>query len=343
VFRVPIVPRGSASALRLSANYLSFILSAGLVGPWVLRGRPFDVVFVYAPSPIVQVLPAALLARVKGARLVTWVQDLWPESLVSTGFVRHPALLRLADWLVRRLYSMNDLLLGQSRAFVRAIAPRAGHVAVEYFPNPGEAELGNTGVPPDGPTLGPGFNVVFAGNLGTVQSLDTILDAAERLRAHPDIRIVLVGSGSRAGWAANEITRRQLTNVSMPGRYPSSAMPSLFAQASALLVSLSRSEILSQTIPAKVQTYLAAGRPVIASMDGEGAELVVASGAGVAAPAEDAEALAARVAQLHAMPVEDREAMGRSGRRYYDEHFRPEVLAGRLIDRLSTLTAGRGE
>jgi glycosyltransferase involved in cell wall biosynthesis len=266
---------------------------------------------------------------------VTWVQDLWPESLASTGFVTRPWLLRMVDSLVRWLYARNDLLLGQSRAFVRAIRPRAGTVPVEFLPNPGEADTGAQ--PADAPALGPGFNVVFAGNLGTVQSLDTILDAAERVRDCRDIRFVLVGSGSRSSWLADETRRRNLHNVSLSGRYPSSAMPALFAQASVLLVSLARSEILSQTIPAKLQTYLAAGRPIVASLDGEGAELVVASGAGFAAPAEDASALADSIARLYAMSERDREAMGDKGRRYYEEHFLPQVLAVGLIERFEVL------
>ena len=332
VFRVPIVPRGDGSALRLAINYISFVLSAALFGPWLLRGRKIDVIFVYAPSPIVQVVPAVLLKSVKRARLVTWVQDLWPESLASTGFVRNRVILGLVDQLVRWIYRRNDLLLGQSHAFVTAMRPKAGHARVEYFPNPGEAIAG--GAESHGEAaleLPSGFNVVFAGNLGTVQSLDTILDAAELLRELSRVRLVLIGSGSRSKWLQEEVTRRRLDNVMVAGRYPSSMMPAIFAQASALLVSLSRSEILSQTIPAKVQTYLAAGRPIIGSLDGEGADLIVTAGAGLVAPAEDAVGLADRVRRLEEMSDGERERMGAAARTFYEQHFQPDLLAKRLI------------
>jgi glycosyltransferase involved in cell wall biosynthesis len=336
VFRVPLVPRGARSAARLALNYLSFVASASVVAPWLLRGREFDVILVYAPSPITQAIPAVLLGRLKGASVVTWVQDLWPESLEATGFVRSPAILSVADAVVRWIYRRNALLLGQSRAFVRAIQAKVPEVAVRYFPNPGEGVGPATESVPV-LTLPHGFNVVFAGNLGTVQSLPTILDAAERLLDDPDVRFVLVGSGSLSDWLAEEVARRSLTNVVLAGRFPVTAVPAILHQASVLLVSLTKSEILSKTIPAKVQSYLAAGRPIVASMDGEGADLVRESGAGLSAPAEDGIALAECVRQMKRLSPEERARMGAAGRRYYDDHFRPEVLAEHLVHRFRAL------
>lgn len=117
-----------------------------------------------------------------------------------------------------------------------------------------------------------------------------MLDAAELLLPHADVRIVLVGSGSRSEWLHQEVVRRQLGNVQLAGRFATEAMPGILAQASALLVSLARSPIMSQTVPSKMQAYLAAGKPIIASLDGEGARVLEASGAGLACPAEDAAA-----------------------------------------------------
>jgi len=175
---------------------------------------------------------------------------------------------------------------------------------------------------------------VFAGNLGTVQALETVLDAAEQTRAHPDLWWVLIGSGSRSAWLRDEVTRRQLTQVVLPGRFPPEAMPAIFAQASALLVSLVRSPIMSQTVPSKVQAYLAAGRPVVAALDGEGARVVVEAGAGVACPAEDAAALTAAVLRLKAMGAGELDTLGEAGRSYYRQHFDVEMLTGRLLELL---------
>lgn len=342
VYRVPLVARGKGSARELVTNYLSFLASACVLGPWLLRRQRFDVIFVYGTSPILQAIPGIVLKRLNGAALVTWVQDLWPQSLEVTGYVRNPRVLAAVASVVRWIYRRSDLLLVQSRAFIPTVQAMAGATRVEYHPNPGESAFGR-GRPEGVPALvlGAGFNVMFAGNLGTVQALETVLNAAELLRGHRDVRLVLIGSGSRSDWLQQEVARRELDNVSVPGRFASDAMPGIFAQASALLVSLARDPILSQTVPSKIQAYLAAGRPLIASLDGEGAKVVTESGAGFACAAEDPAALAEAVLKLRATSPDERQRMGEAGRDYYEQHFEPGLLANRLMQRFSDLQALR--
>lgn len=342
IYRVPLAPRGKGTALRLAANYLSFLASACVLGPWLLRGQRFDVVFVYGTSPILQAVAGVVLKRIKGAALVTWVQDLWPQSLAVTGFISNRRLLAVVEQAVRWIYRRSDLLLVQSQAFTPDVRALAGETRVEYHPNPGEAAFGQA-TPQDRAcfALAPGFNVVFAGNLGTVQALDTILDAAQLLQAQRDVHLVLIGSGSRSEWLREEVARRRLDNVSLPGRFTLQNMPSIFAQASALLVSLARGPILSQTVPSKIQAYLAAARPIIASLDGEGARVVTEAGAGVACAAENAEALAEAVLSLRASSAGELKRMGEAGRRYYLQHFEPEMLAGRLVEHFKSVAATR--
>lgn len=342
IYRVPLVPRGRGGAVGLVANYFSFVLSASVLGPWLLRGQHFDVIFVYAPSPIIQVLPAVWLAFLKRAKLITWVQDLWPQSLEATGFVRNRRVLDMVAVLVRWIYRRCDLLLVQSQAFISPVRTMANNTPVDYHPNPGELAFDLAG--PLGPpalVLESGFNVVFAGNLGIVQALGTVLDAAELLLPYADVRIVLVGSGSRSEWLQQEVVRRKLSNVQLAGRFATEAMPAILVQASALLVSLVRNPIMSQTVPSKMQAYLAAGKPIIASLDGEGARVLAASGAGVACPAEDAAALAEAVLRLRAVPHAELQRMGEAGQIYYKQHFDPAVLAEKLVQHFTKLLAGR--
>ena len=334
IFRVPSYPRGRGRARDLAGNYLASIVNMAVLGPWMLRGRRHDVVFVYAASPVLHALSGWVVAKSQHAKLVTWVQDLWPDSLEATGSIRNRWVLDCVGQLVKLAYRASDLVLAQSEAFVRTIRPVAGATPVRYFPNPGEefftVEPPSTEPPPL--RLKPGFNVVFAGNLGSVQSLDTILDAAEILLPESAVRFVLVGSGSRLEWLTQQIQRRGLVNVELPGRFPASAMPGLFRQSSALIVSLSANPIMDQTIPSKVQAYLAAGRPIIASMNGEGARVVEAAGAGLACPAGDGAALARAVIRLSEMPPTARAAMGDAALRYYERHFEPRMLSHQLID-----------
>ena len=341
IHRVPLIPRGKANAVGLMLNYLSFVLSSALVGPIVLRRQKFDLIFVCGMSPFTQSVSAIWLGKLKKAKVVIWVQDLWPESLEATGFVKNKTLLSAVGWVVSWIYRHCDLLLVQSKGFVSSVDKMAGKTPIKYHPNPGELAFNHLASSEQAPTvlLSKGFNIVFAGNLGTVQALDTVLAAAEQLQEHPDIKLVLVGSGSLTTWLEAEIKRRNLQNVSMPGRFPVEAMPSILSQASALLVSLCRDPIINKTIPSKIQVYLAAGKPIIASLEGEGARIVEESGAGLACPAEDATALAQAILKLHALPAKELELMSQKGIKYYQQHFEPTMLAKRLRTHFSSLLA----
>jgi glycosyltransferase involved in cell wall biosynthesis len=164
-----------------------------------------------------------------------------------------------------------------------------------------------------------------------------VLDAAGLLLPHEGVRFVLVGSGSRSKWLHQEVARRKLSNVQLAGQFPIEAMPGIFSQASVLLVSLVRSPIMSQTVPSKVQAYLAAGKPILGSLDGEGARVLEESGAGVSCPAEDADALAAAVLKLKATPLVELQRMGSAGKIYYKQHFDPDVLAKMLVQHFANV------
>ena len=347
IVRVPLCPRGRGGARRLVLNYLSFIASTVLLGPWALRGRRFDVIFVYGTSPILQAIGAIVLKWIKSAALVTWVQDQWPQSLEVTGFVRNRRALAAVAVVVRWIYRRCDLLLVQSQAFLAPVRSMAGLTPVRVHLNPGDREQP---VPAPVPAAlaalswGQVFHIVFAGNLGTAQALDCVLDAAELLGAEAGVRWVLVGSGARSAWLQEQVRTRGLSQVLLPGRFEPACMPALFERADALLVSLSRGEALAQTVPSKIQAYLAAGRPILASLDGEGARVLAEAGAGLSAPAEDARALAEAVQALLRRSPAERAAMGEAGRRYYREHFDPAHLARDLVGHFERACAlRRGE
>ncbi len=335
IYRVPIVPRGQKSRMGLALNYLSFIASAGLLGRRVLRGAaPFDVVFVYAPSPLLQALAAVRLARLYKLPLVVWVQDLWPESLSATGHVKNSWLLGLVARSVKRIYRATDRILVQSRAFVAPVAALTDQPGkIYYYPNlyqPQKYSPPSQNARDLAQRLNEHFNVLFAGNLGTAQALDTVLEAAQKLQPHAHVRLVLVGSGSMDPWLADQCAQKNLHNVVLPGRFDASDMPTLFGAASALLVSLRADPAFALTIPSKIQAYLAAGRPIIASLDGEGARIVDESGSGFCCAAGNAELLAEAILRMTNTPLAEREAMGQRGQQYFHKHFEPAQLVEQL-------------
>jgi glycosyltransferase involved in cell wall biosynthesis len=349
VVRLPLFPRGKGSSIRLALNYFSFVVAGYVLGPWLMRRRRFDAVFVYAPSPLLQALPAIWLAGLKRVPLVLWVQDLWPESLSATGFIKNSVVLDLVRRCVRFIYHHVDRILVPSEAFrgpIEALSdePRK----IRYYPNAyvehPVVEAQPAAVQSLIADISRGFSVVFAGNLGVAQSLKTVIEAAEQLKeTGEEIRFFLIGSGSQSDWLTAEVRRRGLGNVVLPGRFPSSAMPNIYAASSALLVSLRDEPIFSFTIPSKVQGYLAAGKPVIAAINGEGARIVIEAGAGVECAAGDSGALANAVSMLARLGADKRAKMGENGRRYAIENFSLDRLADDLADQLDKLSSASKE
>lgn len=346
VIRVPLWPRGQGGARNLILNYLSFVATGLALLPWLLRGRKFDAILVFAPSPITQVIPAILLKWLKRSHLAVWVQDLWPESLAATGFVRNPRLLRMVGWMVRGIYACCDTLLLQSRAFADPVARYASRGKLVYYPN-SIALPAETTAPIKVPSelldeMERNFSLVFAGNIGTAQAIETVVEAAGQLKQEPGLKLVLVGSGSRLDWVRERKEALGLDNLILAGRFPMEAMPQIFERSSALLVSLKDEEIFAYTIPSKVQAYLAAGKPVIASLRGEGARVVEEAGAGKSCEPENAEALVASILALKGMSSAEREEAGAAGRRYFSEHFDMDRQVDRLVDILESRAKKKG-
>jgi glycosyltransferase involved in cell wall biosynthesis len=331
VLRVPLLPRGGGGGFRLALNYLSFALAASLMGPFLCRGK-VDQILVFEPSPITVGLPAVLLRSLKSAPLFFWVQDLWPESLSATGAVKSEAVLSLVSRMVKFIYRRCDRVLIQAESFLDSVMQQGGErERIFFYPNSAERIFTEpSDWPGELPPLPDGFKVMFAGNIGAAQDFETIMAAAEKLRAHEEIQWIIVGDGRMRGWCEDEAKKRRLDKVHFLGRYPLEAMPAFFTAADALLVTLRNEPIFALTIPTKIQSYLACGRPVIAGLNGEGAEVIEKAGAGFTCPSGDSDALAAAVLSMSRVSIDERAAMGGRGALFYRENFD----RGMLIDRL---------
>lgn len=338
VERVPLVTRGNGG-VRLILNYLSFVVAACSLGPWRLKGEPADVVFVYEPSPVTVGLPALLFGKLKHAPVVFWALDLWPETLAAMGAVRSPRLLRWVGHMVRFIYNRCTFVLGQSRGFLGGIARYCNDKEkIRYLPSWAEDVFTDAVIQlaPEVPEWVDGFTVVFAGNIGEAQDMPAVLDAANQLKDNPHIRWVVVGDGSRLNWLQSEVARRNLEKkVLLPGRFPVERMPSFYAHADALLVSLKPDPVFSMTIPGKVQSYLLAGIPLLGMLNGEGATVIRDARAGIVCPAGDSDALARAVLELSTLTDDDRKQLGMNGRSYARRAFSRELL----IDELEKILA----
>lgn len=344
VIRVPMLARGKGS-LRLMFNYLSFVLGACLFGPWKLRGQNFDVIFVYEPSPVTVGLPAILLGRLKRAPVVFWVLDMWPETLAAIGVVRSPKLLAAVGRLVSYIYNRCTLVLGQSQGFLEGIARYCTDVSkIRYFPSWAEEVFVQDDCEPaiEVPRSEGVFSILFAGNIGDAQDFPAVLEAAESLSCDPNIRWVVVGDGRKMGWLQEEVVRRGLSHcVLLLGRFGVERMPSFFAHADALLVSLKRDPVFSLTIPGKVQPYLMSGIPLLGMLDGEGAKVIREANAGLVCSSGDARGLAIAAQKLAAMSKEERQRLGRNGRIYAQNFFCRDALMNKLCNWFEEVVANQ--
>ncbi|APW47767.1 glycosyltransferase family 4 protein [Rhodoferax antarcticus] len=336
VWRVPMLARGHGAA-RLFLNYLSFVIGACLCGPWRVRGQQADVIFVFEPSPVTVGLPAVLLGGIKHAPVVFWALDLWPETLAAIGVVRSPRVLGWVGQMVKFIYERCTLVLGQSRGFLGSIAKYCSDAnKIRYFPSWAEEVFSepNLAPAPEVPVQAGVFNVLFAGNIGEAQDLPAVLDAAEVLKHNAGIRWLIVGDGRMSNWLEDEVSRRGLqSSVMLLGRFPVERMPSFYAHADVLMVSLKKDPTFSMTIPGKVQSYLMAGIPLVGMLDGEGAKVITEANAGLVCAAGDSGGLAAAVLELAAMSVAQRHQLGVNGRVFAQKEFGRTLL----MDRLETL------
>jgi len=344
VTRVALYPNHSQSAIGRASNYASFALSATASGARALRG--VDAVWVYN-SPITVSLP--LLAHTRGGRTPFFlhVQDLWPDSLVHSGMVPGGAVAKwfsaIAGAIVRATERRAAVIGVSSRSVRDIILERDSRIdpsAIVYAPNPTNESLFR---PAEELRRDPSLehehsariDVMYAGAVGEVQGLDTLLDAAALLSHHAHIGFTVVGDGISRTRLESDAVRRGLRNVRFIGRVPQAEIPRLMAGSDIQLVSLSDAPFLKYTTPSKIAALLASGLPIIGHLPGDGARLIEESGAGITAPPGNAEHLAAAIQRMaDAGPSAWRE-YGARGRAYYEGNLSVASTTETIINSLS--------
>jgi colanic acid biosynthesis glycosyl transferase WcaI len=334
IFRVPLFVRRKSKSWHLILNYLSFMFSACILGPRLLWKQKFDIVFIAQYSPVTVAIPAILISSLKSAGLIMWVQDLWPDSLSAAGAIRSEKILSIVGYVVKWIYHKCDRILVQSKGFIEpAVKVGAEREKVSYFPNWAEALYQPMVLEPSARECtelpSTGFVVMFAGNFGVAQSLDTIVKAAELLR-DKNIHWVLLGDGRRRSWLDSEVQSKCLKNVHVLGGRPMETMPRYFSLADAMLVTLKDDPVMTATIPGKVQSYLACGKPIIGALNGSGAAVISDSRAGYCVPSDDYQGLANSVLKMSELSAAELQEMGECSLSYYRNNFDRDMLVSQL-------------
>lgn len=342
IVRVPLYPDHSRSGFRRALNYISFALSAAMLGPWLVK-KP-DVIHVIPPLTVG--IPAWLLSRLWHVPFTHEIQDIWPETLAATGMLNNQRALayigEFAKWIYRRASAIRVISPGfKANLIQKGVPAEKIHVISNWVdtdlyrpldPDPElPVKLGLTGR----------FNIMYAGAMGPAQGLETVLEAAKLLENLPQVQFVMVGDGVDRPHLQEIARTYDLRNARFLGRYPGEAMPGMNAQADVLLIHLRDDPLFRITIPHKIFTCLASGKPVLAAIGGDAAAVVESAHAGLTCPSGDPRALADVVRRFYEMSPDERSALGQNGRRAVCGAYERSYLVRQIAAMLEAVVTDR--
>ncbi len=322
VTRVPLYPSHGQSGVGRIINYVSFAAASLFYGLFLAK-RP-DVIYAYHP-PLTIGFVASIIRFFRRVPVVYDVQDMWPDTLSATGMFSNARALKVVskgcDWVYRSVDHIAVLSPGFRRLLIERGVPEE-KIDVIYNWCAEDTVTRSIGLLPAGFPDTANFRVLFAGNMGKAQALDSVIEAAKILqsRAVP-VTFIFLGGGVEVTRLQNKAAEEGLQNVVFLPAVPMAEVGDYLSSADALLVHLKNDPLFSITIPSKTQAYMAAGKPILMAVDGDAAELVIRSQCGVTAESENPKSLVAAVQSLLAMSPEDRLEMAENGRKYYLDHL----------------------
>lgn len=322
IHRSLLIPRGKGGGLRLALNYLSYTLFASLKAIWFGITKKYDVIIVHEPSPILVGVPAIIVKKLQKIPLHFWVLDLWPESLSAAGGINNKSILSVFEKITKWIYRNSDTILIGSKGYRKSIIHK-GYFddKIQYFPNWVEDSLTQSKAF-DIPEFPKGFNIVVAGNMGDAQDLPHVMEAMLLLKDKP-INLILIGDGRKKDFVEQFATEHSLeSQIICMGRYPLEMMPSFFAKADVLFMALKDEPIFALTVPSRIQAYMSAGKPIVAMINGEGADLINEADCGWSVHAEDYKSLALLLDKLSNSDEATLYDKGLNGKRYSEAHFK---------------------
>ena len=322
VTHLPIFPRGNNKVM-LMLNYFSYLMLAWVYMLVHALFYKYDRVFVQQLSPVMMSAPGVLYKRIRKVPLYTWVLDLWPESLTAAGGINNKYILAFFRHYVKSEYKYSDKILISSRSFEKSVLEYGDYKdKVVYFPQWSDGNDGALVEPENAPIIPEGFKLMFAGAVGEAHGFECTMQAALMTKEHKDIKWIIVGDGRKLDWVKQFIKDNGLEEtVFTLGRFPSETMPWFFKQADVMLVTLNDDPLFKMYAPAKISSYMAAGKPIIAVLNGEGADAIKEANCGWTLPAGDAAGFAKLAIELSQKDINVLEEKGQNALKYHNEHF----------------------
>lgn len=331
IIRLPIIARGNSS-IRLVLNYLSFVISGGI---WSLfsKVKPTHV-FIFEVSPMTQALPGVWFARRKNVPCLLYVQDLWPENVEIVTGIKNPLIIQSIGKMVDYIYKHSTKILTTSNSFINAIENRGvPRDKIQFWPQYAEdfyQEISNK----SDNKIAEKLSIVFTGNIGTAQGLEILPLVAAKLKdmnLPKKIVFTLVGDGRYKSELKKLIINQKVEEYfTFIDRQPAEQIPMILSKHDIALLTLANDKLFSMTIPAKLQSYMACGMPIIGSVNGESAKIIEESEAGMSSSSGDIEGFVHNIYSFANLSKQDLNEMSISSKKYYQKHFHKDMLLNQM-------------
>lgn len=324
IYRCFQTPRGrKATPIGLAINYASFVFSATF---WVLFffawKKKYDAIITHEPSPITQIVPAIILGKIKKTPVYSWILDIWPDSFISKAGGMAKYLKPSVGAITEYVYRNSSLVMVSSKGMMPLVNRKHDYTEkLVYFPNWCDDILA---LPvKESVKLPDGFKVMMAGSINGGIGPDDVMKLVEELKNEEGLQMIFVGGGSKEQELRDFVKERGINNVVMTGRLPFEQMPALYAQADAMLLTLKKTDKphLKATVPARLQSYMAAGKPILAMIDGCSQDVIKAANCGYCADAADYEAMALQIRKMKSLAQSELDRMGKNSRNFFECHY----------------------
>jgi colanic acid biosynthesis glycosyl transferase WcaI len=341
VTRLPLYPSHNRSGIMRAANYITFAISAALYG--VFFARSANVIYAYHP-PLTVGIAAVLIKFFRRISVVCDIQDLWPDTLSATGMVKSTRVLSLVARICSWVYEHTDQIVVLSPGFKRLLVcrgvPESKLTVIYNWSNELSIQDTSDSLPFNLSATAGFFKILFAGNIGKAQGLDVVLEAASLLKGkHSNILWIMLGEGLEVERLKAEAVKQSLSNIVFIPRVSMTDAAHWMRSADVLLVHLKRDPLFEITIPSKIQAYMNVGKPQLAALDGDAADLVRRASAGIVVQPENPEELADAALYLSCMPRTDLEQMGYNAKNYYQQNLSIAVGVGKFSEIFRLLSA----
>ena len=332
--RLPLIPRGNGSKPRLVINYLSYFISTFFYTLYlILFKKKFDKVLVHHTSPFFIAIPAILYKTFKRTELILWDLDLWPQSLEAVGIINSKKVFNVIEKVVKKIYKKFDIVLVGSKSFIKIIQQRVSHERVFYFPNWAEKIIEENKVKHELELeLSPNaLKIMYTGNIGIAQDFRALCKVIIQNKSK-NIQWVFIGDGrykdDMKKLLSDEIIKKKVFFIT---QQKLEIIPSWVSKADVMYLSLNNSKLFTQTVPAKLQGYMAMGKPILAMLSGEGASIIDEARCGFIAPAGDINKLNKQIKKLINTSINRREKLGENGKIFYEKNFSSRIRKKELI------------